>query len=199
MAYCSLTCGWMEIRFNIPLQRHTTLLLISMYMLHTILVGGISSERELALHSTACLLTSTSTDVNTTVMWWWILPNKTNILAGLGEKDGLLSVIMPKRFLKIRLSFLTHNCPNIWQKILTILSVSNFFSLYTAFSYQEIFLIQTIRREIAQLFMSQSTLVTLQHTLQPSLHMSQKDKCKERQKQNKNINFNDNFHFTSHS
>jgi hypothetical protein len=38
-------------------------------------------------------------------------------------------------------------------------------------------------------------IVTLQHTLQPSLHLSQKDKYKK----NKNINFNDNFHFTSHS
>jgi hypothetical protein len=45
MAYCSLTCGRMEIKFNIPLQQYTTLLLTSMSMLHTSLIGGISSEK----------------------------------------------------------------------------------------------------------------------------------------------------------
>jgi hypothetical protein len=50
---------------------------------------------------------------------------------------------MPKRFLKIRLNFSKYNFPNIWQKILIIL--------------------------------------TLQHTLQPSLHMSHRDKYKQKQ------------------
>jgi hypothetical protein len=60
-------------------------------------------QRVLALHWTACLLTNTSTNVNTTVMSWCILPNKTCIL-----ESGLHSVIIPKRFLKLRLSFVTH-------------------------------------------------------------------------------------------
>jgi hypothetical protein len=124
-------------------------------------------QREIALHSTACLLTNTSTDVNTTVMWWWISPNKTCILESLGENVGLHLVILTKRFLKIRLSFPTHNCPNISQKILTILSVTTFFSLYTPFSYQEMFLMQTIRRKIAQLFMSQSNS---RHTCNTATH-----------------------------
>jgi hypothetical protein len=36
-------------------------------------------------------------------------------------------------------TFPTHNCPNIWQKILIMLTVTTFFSLYTPFSYQEIY------------------------------------------------------------
>jgi hypothetical protein len=81
-----------------------------------------------------------------------------------------------------------------------MLTVTTFFLLQTPFSYQEIFLMQTIRREIATYSRAKAivlgTLVTLQHTMQPSLHMSQKDKY---EKKNKNINFNDNFHFTLHS
>jgi hypothetical protein len=65
-------------------------------------------QRELALHSTACPLANTSTHVNITVMSLCILPNKTCILESLGENVGLHSVIIPKRFLKIRLSFPTH-------------------------------------------------------------------------------------------
>jgi hypothetical protein len=60
-------------------------------------------QRELALHWPACLITNTSTDVNTTVMSWCILPNKTCIL-----ESGLHSVILPTRFLKTRISFPTH-------------------------------------------------------------------------------------------
>jgi hypothetical protein len=86
-------------------------------------------QRELELHSTACLLRNTSTDVNSTVMSWCILLNKTCILESLGENVGLHSGIIPKRFLKIRLNFPARNCPNIWQKILTILSVTTFLFL----------------------------------------------------------------------
>jgi hypothetical protein len=32
--YCSLTGGWMEIKFNIPLQQYTTMLLTSIYIKH---------------------------------------------------------------------------------------------------------------------------------------------------------------------
>jgi hypothetical protein len=35
----------MEIKFTISLQQYTALLLTSIYMLHTRMVGGISSER----------------------------------------------------------------------------------------------------------------------------------------------------------
>jgi hypothetical protein len=38
---------------------------------------------------------------------------------------------------------------------------------------------QTIKREIVQLFMSQSTRVALQHTLQPSLHVTGRQIDKE--------------------
>jgi hypothetical protein len=165
-----------------------------MYMLHTSQVVGISSER-------TSLDSLSSTDVNTTVMSWCILPNKTCILESLGENVGLHSVIIPKRFLKIRLSFLTHthcvtfpthNCPNIWQNSDNFISYNFLFTIDSIFLSRNI-LMETIRKEIAQLFISQ--IVTLQHTFQPSLHMSQKDKYKK----NNNINFNDNFHFTSHS
>jgi hypothetical protein len=83
MYSCSLSCGWKEIKFNVLLQQYTTLLLTSLYVTHVWLVECF--QRELALHFTAYLLTDSSTDVNTTVMWWSILPNKTHILESLGE------------------------------------------------------------------------------------------------------------------
>jgi hypothetical protein len=136
-------------------------------------------QRELALHSIDCLLTNTSTDVNTTVLSWCILPNKTCNLESSGGNVGLHSVIIPNRFLKIRLSFWnaymlcvtfpTHNCPNIWQKILTILSVTTFLSPQTPFSYQEIFLMQTKRRELHNYSWAKA-IVSSRHSCNTATH-----------------------------
>jgi hypothetical protein len=124
MAYFSLTCGRMEIKFNIPLQQYTTLLLISMYMLQVWLVEFL--QRELALHSTVWLLTNTSADMNTTVMWWCILPKKTCI-----HESGFHSVILPKRFLKIRLSFPTHtHCVSLSPHIIVQAYDGKFWQFY---------------------------------------------------------------------
>jgi hypothetical protein len=119
-------------------------------------------------------------------MSWCILPNKTCI----GENVGLHSVIIPKRFLKIRLSIPTHthtfptqNCPNIWQKFLTMLLVTIFFSLLIPFSYQEIFLMQTIRNEIASYSWVKAN--SSRHTCNSVRHIATITACHRIQEQKK--------------
>jgi hypothetical protein len=151
MVYCSLSCGWVEIKFNIlffifvgcillrylrilyehiiytiyiyvirnrnsfyssitSLQSfatvpHTTQLLTSLSMSHTSQDCQVECLcRELALHFTVCLVRTSSADVNSTVMWWCILPKKTCDLESLVENVGLHSVITPKMFFRDRFS-----------------------------------------------------------------------------------------------
>jgi hypothetical protein len=68
MGYCSLSCGCIDIKLNIILKEHSTLFLISLYILHTSEVGGMPSERT-RIHFRAWILTNSFTDANTMVMY----------------------------------------------------------------------------------------------------------------------------------
>jgi hypothetical protein len=59
-------------------------------------------RREHAIHFTACVVANSSTDVNTTVMSWCILPKKTCNLVSLDENVGLHSAFIPRRAFKFR-------------------------------------------------------------------------------------------------
>jgi hypothetical protein len=73
MGYCLLSCGWMEIRFNIASYITVSICYPQVRVLECLL-------RELALHFTACLPTNCSSDVNTTAKCWCILLKRTNII-----------------------------------------------------------------------------------------------------------------------
>jgi hypothetical protein len=84
--------------------------------------------RDFGLHLTCCLLTNSSTEVNSTVVYRYILDNKTCNLESLGENVEGDSVIIPRRFFKIMYSWfwLTHCVSHLlhiivhrWQEILT--------------------------------------------------------------------------------
>jgi hypothetical protein len=146
MGYCSLSCGWMGIRSTLLRICYTQVSLLE------------SLLREVALHFTVCLLTNSSTELNTTDKWLCILTNSTCSFESLGEKVGLHSVIIPKRFFKIRFSCLWHtHCVSyslhiivhIWKKTIRLFPVTTFFPLQTPSPYQKIFLMHTKRWEIA--------------------------------------------------
>jgi hypothetical protein len=208
MAYSSLTGGWMEIKFNINLQQYTTLLLTSLYMLHTSMVGVMSSERAFtSLHFTACLLINSCTDVNIIAEWWCTLPYKTCILESLGDV-GLHSDIIPKRFLKFRSSFLIHThyvthslhiIVHIWQDFLYN-SNSNIFTFnIDSFFLSEIILDANNKRANCQLFMSQSNRSRNSWNTETHIATITAYVTERLRTENKNININDNFHFTPHS
>jgi hypothetical protein len=157
-----------------------------------------------SLHFTACLLANSSTDVNTTVMWWCKLPNKTCSLGSLDKNVGLHSVIIPKRFLKIWLSFLTHthcvsfptqNCPYMTGNSDNVIT-DNF--LFTFLSGN--ILDANNKKGNCQLFMSKSNrsrypCKTATHISTITAYVTER----EVQEKYKNINFNGNSHCTSHS
>jgi hypothetical protein len=201
MGYCSLSCGWMEIRFDISSY-------ITVYVTHKSVCWNVCQEN---LH-----FVSQSVFLQTLLLMWtlqlsdgvycltehvflkvWVKIYNFILLSyqrgfsksGLAALDiCTLSVIFP-----------THNCRHMtensdirpqecsqWQ-----LSFHSRFHL----RYQEIFLTHTIRREIANRSWTKGvalgTLVTLQHTLY-ICHRKQRHKYK-------NIAFNDNFLVTFHS
>jgi hypothetical protein len=76
-------------------------------------------QRELTLHFTVCLFTSTSTVANRTVIWWCTLPKHTCNLEGFGIISRVLSVshhtnfkndIHLHLFYTLRLTFYTSLC-----------------------------------------------------------------------------------------
>jgi hypothetical protein len=69
----SLSCGWMEIRFNFDSYVAVCICYPQVRLLECL-------PRELALHFTVCLLTNCSSDVNTTAKCWCILPKGTYYL-----------------------------------------------------------------------------------------------------------------------
>jgi hypothetical protein len=87
----------MEIRFNIASYITVCICYPQVRLLECL-------PRELALHFTVCLLTNCPSDVNTTAKCWFILPEGI-LFESLAENVGLHSVIIPKRFLKIRFSW----------------------------------------------------------------------------------------------
>jgi hypothetical protein len=99
-----LNC-WNQIQHSIATVPHTTQLLTSLSMSHTSQDCQVECLwRELALHFTVCLVRTSSAEVNSTGMWWCILPKKTCDLESLVENVGLHSVIIPKMFFRARFS-----------------------------------------------------------------------------------------------
>jgi hypothetical protein len=188
IGYCSLNCGWKGIRFNFASY-------IIVYVTHKSGGGGLEClQRQLALHFTVCLLTNSSSDVNTTAKWWCILPNRTCIFGSLGENDGLHSILITKSFLKTRfscpwhsVSYSLHKIAHIlvWQIILpwdhkTIPSDNFLFTVDSIFLSRNILEVYNKKRNCP---LPLGTVLTLQHTLQPSLYLCHR---KQRRK-NKNI------------
>jgi hypothetical protein len=79
MGYCSLSCGWMEIRFNIASYITVCTCYPPVRLLDCL-------PRELALHFTVCLLTNCCADMNTAAKCWSILPKGTYIIWMFGWK-----------------------------------------------------------------------------------------------------------------
>jgi hypothetical protein len=79
LGYCSLSCGWMEIRLNIASYITVCICWPQVRLLECL-------PRELALHFTACLLTDCCSDVNTTAKCWCILAKGTYIIWMFGWK-----------------------------------------------------------------------------------------------------------------
>jgi hypothetical protein len=99
-------------------------------------------QRERSLHFTVCLVTSTSTDGNRTLMWWCILPNHTCNLESLGKISRLPSVSHHKWIFKTRFT-LQHTFytslfklfRKVWNITARILSLTSSMSLYIPTSY----------------------------------------------------------------
>jgi hypothetical protein len=111
MGYWSLRSGWMEIRFSLATYITVCICYPQVRLMECL-------PREIALHYTVCLLTNCCSDVNTTAKCWCIL------FECLGENVGLNSVVISKRFLKIRFScpwrthcvlYSLHMIVQIWQ------------------------------------------------------------------------------------
>jgi hypothetical protein len=85
---CWLHCEWMEI-LTLHSWKHYTHIQRTHHCIHYTQIYKLwlddCLQRELALHFTLCLLTSTSTDANRTVMWCCILLSQTCVLVRLGE------------------------------------------------------------------------------------------------------------------
>jgi hypothetical protein len=144
-------------KFNIILQQYTTLLLKSLYMLHTSLVGGMSSER-----------TCTSFHSLSSSWRWCILPTKHVILK-----------VWVKMLDFVLLSYSLHITVHIWLKILTdhmnIINDNFLFTMDSILLSRNV-LDETNKKGNCQLFMYQTNCPRQSCNLQPSLYMSQKVK-----------------------
>jgi hypothetical protein len=70
LGYCSLSCGWMEIRVNIPSNITVCICYTQVRLLECL-------PTEFALHLTVCLLTNCCSNLNITSKWWYILQKGT--------------------------------------------------------------------------------------------------------------------------
>jgi hypothetical protein len=108
MENCWLHCGWMEIlvqHSSKHYQPHSTNHCIHYTQEYNVNLE-ICLQRQFSLHLTVCLVTSTSTGTNRTLMWWCVLPIHTCSLESLGKISRLLSVSHHKWISKT-----TFTCP----------------------------------------------------------------------------------------
>jgi hypothetical protein len=117
----------------------------------------ICLQRELALHFTVYLLTSTSTDANRAVMQWCIIPNHICNLESFGKIGRLPSLSNHKKISKTIFTcpycthcdiLPTHHCAYLseilWHITARLLSFTTSVSPYTPSPYDHIFLMQTL-------------------------------------------------------
>jgi hypothetical protein len=134
---------------------------------------------QLALHFTDYLLTNSSSEVNIRAKWWCILPNRTYIFLNFGWKcwtsfcshikeDFENQVQLPLTY-TLCVILPIHNFPHMSEN--SAIRPQEFSQWQFPFycSYQEIFLMHTVRREIASYSWNKGvalgTLVTMQNTL----------------------------------
>jgi hypothetical protein len=150
MGYWSLSSGRMDTRF----LHHC------LYMLPTSQVDGMSSKRTCtSFHSLSWY--KLFSDVNTTAKCWCVFPKGT-LFECLGEYVGFILLAYQICFSKSGLAALDiyivchipYTCLSAYDrkffhKTTRMFPLTTSFSLWTPSSYQEIFLMHAIRREIA--------------------------------------------------
>jgi hypothetical protein len=173
MGYWSLSCGWMEIRFNIASYITVCIGCWNVFWddLHFISQSVFWEDLHFISQSVFLQTVLVMSTLELSVSVYYL--REQLLFECLGENTGLHSVIIPKRFLIIRFSCPAIVChiPYTWlfcHMTTRMFPVTTSFSLYTPSSYQEIFLMHTIRREIAHYSWTKraapGTTVTLQHT-----------------------------------
>jgi hypothetical protein len=115
MGYWSLSCGWMEIRFNIDSYITVCICYPQVRLMECL-------PRDLALPFTVCLLANCSSEVNTTAKCWCILLKGTYIVSMFRwkcwtsvcyhtKKVSENQVWVPLTYALCAI-FSTHDCPN---------------------------------------------------------------------------------------